>query len=72
MDIPLRNSQVASFKLVDGDDRAVMVQFSKDAFGHMRVEAWSPGKTRLFAVDVSPDYVVTVDHVEGPPVAMTC
>ena len=70
MDIPLRNSQVASFRLVDGEDRAMMVQFSKDAFGHVRVDAWSPGRTRLFTVNVAPDYSVTLDPAEGEAVAL--
>lgn len=52
MDLPLRSNQVESVKVLDGDREVFVVQFSKDAFGHIQIEAWGPGHPRLFAISV--------------------
>jgi hypothetical protein len=75
--IPLHNTRAESVRLDLGGGHDVTVQFSRDAFGSMRIEAWCPGHPRLFAVHLSPHLAVAVDFADeygchGAPEEVAC
>jgi len=72
MQMPLRRNHVDSVTLVDEDGQDLVVQFSKDAFGRIRIEAWGAGKARLFILDISPERTVRVEHVDAASVPCKC
>jgi hypothetical protein len=65
MDLSLNPSQVRSVRLVDGKREALVVQFSKDAFGHIQVEAWGPGHPRLFTISVPASGAPELERLES-------
>jgi hypothetical protein len=72
MQLPLRKNHVESVTLVEEDRQDLVVQFSKNAFGRIRIEAWGAGKSRLFTLDISPDRTVTMEHVDTAPLPVSC
>lgn len=63
MVLSLDTNHVASVKVMDGEKEAIVVQFSKDSFGNIQVEAWGQGCPRLFSLTVPSGGVPEVEHL---------